>query len=190
MDAPSGPEPAAINTTRLAIRRFRADDAAALFGYLSDPETVRFEPYEPFTDEQAITEAARRANDPAYYAVCLDDGTLIGNLWLDRGDFDTIELGYVFDRHHWGHGYATEAAIALLDHVFADLGAHRVIAMCGTENHASWRLAERIGMRREGLLRQNVSFAKDESGAPIWLDTYSYAVLADDWSAAAHDADR
>jgi [ribosomal protein S5]-alanine N-acetyltransferase len=173
----------ALVTERLLLRRFRDEDGPALFDCLSDPETVQFEPYEPLTRGEADAEAARRAADEAFAAVCLRDGTLVGNVWLGQGEFRTFELGYVFGRRHWGYGYATEAARAVVDHAFADLVAHRVIAMCATGNRASWRLAERLGMRREGLLRQNVSFRRDPSGAPIWWDTYCFAVLAEEWLA-------
>ncbi|MDR1531517.1 MAG: GNAT family N-acetyltransferase [Clostridiales bacterium] len=103
-----------ITTARLAIRRFKADDWQGLYDYLSQPETVEFEPYEPFSFSEAKTEAERRSNDDSFYAVCLkESGKLIGNMYLAKRDFDSAEIGYVFNADYRGKGYATEAAIAL-----------------------------------------------------------------------------
>lgn len=171
-----------IITERLFIRKFEPNDWQDLYEYLSDEEVVKFEPYHIYTESQAKEEAVRRGNDESFYAVCLkDNGKLIGNLYLGKGDFDTWELGYVFNRKYQGKGYATEGAKALLDYAFTQLGARRIIAMCSPRNDHSWKLLERLQMRREGLLIQNVYFKTDSNGEPIWLDTYMYGVLKKEW---------
>jgi RimJ/RimL family protein N-acetyltransferase len=86
------------------------------------------------------------------------------------------EQGWVLDPAHTGHGYATEAVRALLTYCFADLGVHRVVANCFLANDKSWRLMERLGMRREG---HAVNESLHRSGQ--WLDTVTYAVLASEW---------
>lgn len=168
-----------IRTRRLTLRRFRTEDAEDLYAYLSDPEVVKYEPYHPFDRKGCALEAQSRAENPAFIAVELD-GRVIGNLYLGREDEHTCEIGWVFARAYWGRGYAAEAARALIGQAFAE-GAHRVIAMCDPENAASWRLCERLGMRREAHFRQNVYFFCDEMGKPMWKDTYVYAVLAQEW---------
>ena len=173
-----------IATRRLVVRRFRASDGAGLHAYLSRPEAVRFEPYDPVPRERCEQLAAERASDPDFWAVCLPSGVLVGNLYLHRHsptDWGHYELGYVFHPDHWGNGYATEAASAIITACFADWGGHRVAAQCNPENTASWRLLERLGFRREGHLVRNVSFAADAAGDPVWQDTYCYAVLAEEW---------
>ncbi|MEZ0446884.1 GNAT family N-acetyltransferase [Cellulomonas sp. ICMP 17802] len=176
-----------IRTDRLTVRRFDAGDGEALHRYLSQPEAVRFEPYDVQTRLRCHELALDRAGDEAFWAVCrTEDELLIGNLYLHRDDprsWHTYTLGYVFDPAQWGHGYATEAARALLDVCFRDWGAQRVAARCNPENARSWRLLERLGMRREGLLEQAASFATDAAGRPLWHDAYLYAVLEDEWSA-------
>lgn len=174
-----------LQTERLVIRRFTERDAEDLYAYLSRPEVVRYEPYEPFSREEAQKAARERAADPAFYAVALKSGKVIGNLYLAQEAFDTWELGYVFNNDYWGAGYAAESAGALLGYAFQTLGAHRVIAMCNPDNAHSWRLLERLGFRREGCLRQNIWFFRDEGGAPIWQDTYVYGLLKQDWEAQA-----
>ncbi len=177
---------AELRTPRLHVRRFLPTDGPGLHGYLSRPEAVEFEPYPVQTAAACERWAAERAADPDFWAVCLSDGTLVGNLYLHRCEplpWRTWELGYVFHPDHWGHGYASEAASALVAACFRDRGAHRIVAHCDQLNVRSWRLLERIGFRREGAMRQNASFTTDEDGAPVWKDTYLYAALGQEWAA-------
>ncbi len=67
----------------------------------------------------------------------------------------------------------------MVDAAFAE-GAHRVYAECDPRNVPSWKLLESVGMKREARLRQNVWFHRDENGAPIWKDTFVYALLNGD----------
>lgn len=171
-----------METERLIIRRFQATDWEDLYGYLSDPQVVKFEPYEVFNKEQAKQEAIDRAEKECFFAVCLrSNGRLIGNIYLEKGDFDTWELGYVFHAAYQKRGYATESARALVSKAFDDWGARRVVAMCNPLNQASWSLLERLGMRREGTLIKNIYFKCDKAGEPIWSDTYEYGILQEEW---------
>ncbi|MGF7144489.1 RimJ/RimL family protein N-acetyltransferase [Anaerotaenia torta] len=171
-----------MRTKRLLIRRFLPDDWQDLFEYLSQEEVVKYEPYEVFTEEQSRQEAIRRSERPDFWAVCLQDtGRLIGNVYLAKQEFGTWELGYVFNKNYQGNGYATEAAKALIEDSFENHDAHRVVAMCNPLNTASWKLLERLGLRREGYLKKNIWFFKDENDSPIWQDTYEYAVLKEEW---------
>jgi RimJ/RimL family protein N-acetyltransferase len=118
-------------------------------------------------------------------------GTLIGDFMLRREDAwaqaevaeqasgAEAELGWVLDPVHTGVGYATEAARALLDYCFAELGVHRVVASCFLDNDTSWRLMERLGMRRE---THAVAESLHRSGR--WLDTVTYAVTDSEWHAS------
>lgn len=170
-----------IETARLVIRPFTAADADDLFAYLSDPEVVRFEPYDVFTAEEAEEEAARRETDPNFFAVELKEtGRVIGNLYFAPGEYEKYEFGYVFNRNHWKNGYATEAADALLRNAFAQNKLHRVEAYCHPDNANSWHLLERLGFKREAHLRRDIWFRKDATGAPIWQDTYIYGLLKED----------
>lgn len=172
-----------IETERLILRRFTGEDWEDLYGYLSDPEVVFYEPYPPFSMEECKKEALRRAGDEGFWAVCIKETKkLIGNITLMKADFDTFELGYVFHSEYQGKGYATESAVALVTYAFQQLNAHRVIALCNPENEKSWRLLERLNMRREGHLIKNIYFKKNEFGQPIWQDTYMYAVLDSEWA--------
>lgn len=175
-----------IETPRLLIRRFAPGDWRDLHEYLSDPVVVLFEPYDVLSELECQQEALRRSESPSFWAVCLKEGgKLIGNLYLQAEEFGTWELGYVFNARYQRHGYATESAAALMDHAFRVLGARRIVARCNPDNDRSWRLLERVGLRREAHQRQNVFFKRDQDGNPVWLDTYEYAILASEWDARA-----
>jgi RimJ/RimL family protein N-acetyltransferase len=117
------------------------------------------------------------------------DGAVVGDLmlrvedgWAQREVADgareaQAELGWVIDPAHGGRGLATEAVRELLRLCFSDLGLRRVVAGCFADNTASWRLMERLGMRRE---LHAVSESLHRSGE--WLDGYGYAMLADEWA--------
>jgi RimJ/RimL family protein N-acetyltransferase len=116
------------------------------------------------------------------------DGRLIGDFMLriedawaqtevaDQARGAQAELGWVLDPAFTGHGYATEAVRALLGACFEQLGVRRVVANCFLDNETSWRLMERLGMRREV---HAVAESLHRSGR--WLDTVAYAILADEW---------
>lgn len=176
-----------IRTERLYLRRFLPEDAENLYAYLSDEETVRFEPYPPLDPETCRAEAEERAENPDFIAVCTPPdaeypaGKLIGHVFFSPCAFMGAELAYVFNRAYWHRGYAAEACRAVMEQAFAEGETRRVVAMCDPENTASWRLMERIGMRREGRLIKNMALHTDENGNPVWQDTFLYAVLKDEY---------
>ncbi|WP_340148335.1 GNAT family protein [Ruminiclostridium hungatei] len=114
--------------------------------------------------------------------MCLNDTKkLIGNIYLSEQNFDTWELGYVFNFDYHGKGYAIEAAKAMVEHAFKNYHARRIVAMCNPLNTSSWKLLEKLGMRREGHLIQNIYFKVNEVGQPTWADTYEYGMLISEW---------
>ncbi len=171
-----------LATERLILRAFRAEDAGDLFEYLSDPQTYCFEPGEPIDHDQAARQAADMAASPDFWAVELKaSAKVIGQIYLKQIEpleLRTCELGYILSPAFQRQGYASEATAALVTHALTARGMHRVVAHCNPENVASWKLLEKIGFRREGLLRQNIFFRRNAAGEPIWTDTYVYARLA------------
>ena len=169
-----------LQTERLRLRRFQDSDLQDLYEYLSDEEVVRHEPYKPMSLEETKNNLVWRVSTDEMIAVELKENhKLIGNVYFGKRDFDSFELGYVFNRSFWGKGYACEACKAVIGQAFAD-GAHRIYAECDPKNAGSWKLLERLGFKREAHLRQNVYFWKDEQGNPIWKDSYVYAALQRD----------
>ncbi len=164
-------------TERLIIRKFQNSDLNDLYEILSDPETVKYEPYSPMSMQEVKESLLLRVESEEFVAVeCKADSKVIGNIYLGKRDCESLELGYVFNRRYWSKGYATESGAKLTERLF-ESGIHRIYAECDPKNTASWELLERLGFRREAFLRQNVYFKKDESGKPLWKDTYIYAKL-------------
>ncbi|MCX8132227.1 MAG: GNAT family N-acetyltransferase [Clostridia bacterium] len=174
-----------LETDRLILRKFICDDWKDLHEYLSNEAVVKYEPYDVFTEEACRQEAENRSQNDAFWAVCLkENNKLIGNVYFQQQEpkeFLTWEIGYVFNPSYYGKGYATESCRKIIDYAFEQLNARRIVAMCNPENIPSWKLLERLEMRREGHLRENIYFKCDSQGNPIWLDTFEYAILAEEW---------
>ena len=164
-------------TERLILRRYRKEDLRDLFEYLSDYDVVKYEPYLPMNMAEAEEELNQRIASNEMIAVELKDGhKMIGNIYLGKRDFASLEIGYVFNKAYWGQGYARESCEALIEKAFSQ-GIHRIYAECDPCNPASWRLLESLGFTRDAHLRKNVYFWKDALGNPIWKDTYIYSLL-------------
>jgi len=174
-----------IETERLIIRRFSPDDWKDLYEYLSKEQVVKYEPYGIYSEEDCKNEAYKRSTNEAFWAVCLKSNKkLIGNIYFNQQEpkeFQNWEIGYVFNPEYYGNGYATESCKAIIDYGFKKLNVRRIVAMCNPENVSSWKLLECLKMRREGHLIKNIFFKKNEKGEPIWIDTYEYAILKDEW---------
>lgn len=162
---------------RLILRRYRKEDIQDLFEYLSDPEVVKYEPYKPLTFDETKENLKWRISTEEMIAVELKSShKMIGNVYIGKRDFESLEIGYVFNRNYWGNGYAAESCKTLIQQAFAD-GVHRIYAECDPDNKSSWKLLEALGFQREAHFRKNVYFWKDETGNAIWKDTYVYAKL-------------
>jgi ribosomal-protein-alanine N-acetyltransferase len=172
-------------TSRLILREFVQNDWQAVFQYQSDPAYLRYNPYS-YRNEQDVRSFVQMFIDWSMevprkkyqFAIVLkDEKRLIGNcgIRMQTPHAKVADLGYEIDRHYWGHGYAPEAALALLAFGFDQLRLHRIWAYCIAENIASARVLEKIGMAYEGRQRQS------EHMKNRWWDTLHYAILAHDW---------
>ena len=172
-----------IQSERLTLREFRGDDFDAVHSYACDVEVVRYMPWGPNTDDEtrAFLERAQSyaSADPrtGYELAVVETSAdrLIGGIGLDANDQQGV-LGYCFARPAWGQGFATEAARLILDFGFETLGIHRVRAGCDSENAASLRVLEKIGMRREGYFKHDCQIRG------VWRDTVAFAILSDEWA--------
>ena len=158
-------------TERLILRRYRQEDLQDLYEYLSDQEVVEYEPYKPLTFDETKKSLQWRIGTDEMIAVALKRShKMIGNVYLGKREFEALEIGFVFNRHYWGHGYAAESCGALIRQAFAN-GVHRIYAECDPCNMHSWKLLETLGFRKEACFRKNVYF---------WKDTFVYARLNGD----------
>lgn len=174
----------AFETERLVLRNFRPSDAPELFAYLHQPRSSCFFSLRLDDLQAAEVEATKRSGSDDMVAVCLkDDGRLIGDLFCHFEEPDTYGVGWNFNADFAGRGFALEAAKALFQHLFADKGARRLYAYVEDTNPASERLCVKLGMRREGLFREFISFQNDAAGAPTYENTMQYAILRKEWQA-------
>lgn len=182
-----------LKTDRLLLREFEEDDWPAVLAYQTNPHYLRYSPWMQRTEADArefvgtfIAWSKEHPRTKFQFAIVLQaEERLIGTCGIrvartverhsDRFSGGEADIGYELDSQFWGHGYATEAVRALLAFGFEQLGLHRIWAHCLAENTTSIRLLERIGMRREGLLREN----QWQQGR--WHDTLIYAILAHEW---------
>lgn len=168
-----------LHTRRLTIRPFVPADWQAVYTYTANPSVMTYIPEGIFSDVQAQTFVQQQIGEQAQAVAVLlaSDELLIGHIlfhvWFAP---QTYEIGWVFNPGYYRQGYATEAARALLDYGFETLQAHRIIATCQPENPASYRVMEKLGMRREGHFQQCIA-----RGSGVWWDEYFYAILRTEW---------
>lgn len=176
-----------VRTDRLTLRRPTGADLDDAWRIRSRPEV-----YEWLTSaDRSLAEFRARHELPevASTVVVIDlEGVVIGDLmirvqsaWAQREVRDLArdveaELGWTLDPAYQGKGYATEAVRAAIDLCFGPLGLRRVLASAFAANEASWRLMERVGMRKEQHTVQE-SLHRDRG----WLDGVTYALLASEW---------
>lgn len=170
-----------IETDRLVLRRFAERDAADLYAYLHEPVASCFLSLATTDMRAAEREVTRRSTDVTSIAVCLRTSSqLIGDLFA-LPEEDTFSVGWNFNPRFGGQGYAHEAAAALFTHLFTQRVARRLYAYVEDTNTPSQRLCEKLGMRREGVFKEFISFRNDENGAPIYENTMQYALLRHEW---------
>jgi RimJ/RimL family protein N-acetyltransferase len=178
-----------VSTERLTIRRATPADVGAIWAIRAEPGVSEW--LTSAADDRTAFEA--RFCKPSRFANALVvelDGTIIGDVMIsvqdgwaqaeieEQSKAVEAELGWVLDPAHRGKGYATEIVRELFRICFDELGLRRVTANCFADNVVSWRLMERVGMRREAHSRKD---GLHRSGA--WLDGMSYALLAEEWRA-------
>jgi RimJ/RimL family protein N-acetyltransferase len=175
-----------IETERLLLRSFVAEDFDAVFAMQSRPDVARYLYWDARTEdevraalEKKVASTAIRSEDDALFlaAALKTTGEVVGDVvlhWLSA-EHNTAEIGFIVHPDHQGHGYATEAARPLLQLAFEDLQVHRVIGRVEPRNVASARVLEKLGMRQEAHLIEN-EFVKGE-----WQSELIYAMLEREW---------
>jgi RimJ/RimL family protein N-acetyltransferase len=173
------------STARLSLRPAEQRDALPTFAFRQLPEVTQWMTLHVTDPDAWEGEFSARL---AHTLIIEKDGEVIGDLMLQVQDpwsqaevreqaaGTLVEIGYVLDPAYAGLGYATEAVREELRICFEEVGVRRVIAQCFADNEASWRLMERVGMRREQHTKQD-SLHRDGR----WLDGMMYAILADEW---------
>lgn len=174
----------------LILRPPTSDDLDQVLTWRNRPEVTRWL-LRTTVDPDAFRAAwLASVDDPNDHSVVAElDGDIIGTGSLDvrdgMGQFQgdawrrsEALLGYLIDPAHAGRGHASAIASALLELAFTELGVRRVTAGCFADNVASWRIMEKLGMRRE---QHGVRDSWHEELG--WVDGYTYGILAEEWRA-------
>lgn len=177
-----------LTTGRLTLRRHVETDLDELHRLHSHPDVARYMYWGPWSRGVSIERLGKRMQQtvPVADGQALDlavqrtdDGAYVGEVHLHvvSEQHQCAELGFAFHPEHHGHGYAREAATAMLGLAFDTLGFRRVIGRCAAANAASAGLMERLGLRREAHLIES------EQVKGEWASEYDYAMLAREWAA-------
>lgn len=153
----AGPE---IETERLRLRMFTPEDAETFHRIWNDAEVMKYiNGWRPSLEEcrAAMTRLVERWRENGFgqWAIVLkDEGNLVGYVGFKHLDkTEEIELLYGLDKPYWNRGYTTEAGRACLRFIFENTGVDRIVAVAVSENTGSWRVMEKLGMKREKIAR-------------------------------------
>lgn len=174
-----------LHTERLLLRPFQPSDAEELFALQSSASAMRYWDSPPWTDRSFVQRffdsGKRQEEEGTGTRVAIEraeDQTFLGwctfNSW--NPTFRSASLGYAVTERAWGHGYATEAARALLEWAFTTFDLNRVQAEADTRNIASAKVLEKLGFVLEGTLREDCIVNGEVS------DSWIYGLLRSDWS--------
>lgn len=166
-----------IKAERLLIRKFEFKDWEAVHEYTSDSDVMKYIPEGVFTEEDTRNFVNKNMGENAknFPVILIGENILVGHIVFHKyfGEH-TYEIGWVFNPKYFNKGYASEAAQATLKYGFKEMKLHRIIATCQPENTSSYRVMEKIGMRREGYFKKCIPHGNE------WWDEYYYAILEEE----------
>lgn len=170
---------------KLFLREFMPHDWIDVHKYASQEIVCRYQTWGPNTEEDskefiqdALDEARQTPRERYVFAIIYQE-TLIGSVEIMIRDFTNKvgEIGYIVNPDYWGKGVATQSAKLVITFGFDTLKLHRIYATCDPRNIGSSKVLEKVGMAKEGILRENM-LMKDG----IWRDSFLYSVLKQEWS--------
>jgi ribosomal-protein-alanine N-acetyltransferase len=170
---------------KLFLREFTPHDWIDVHKYASQEIVCRYQTWGPNTEEDskefiqdALDEARQTPRERYVFAIIYQE-TLIGSVEIMIRDFTNKvgEIGYIVNPDYWGKGVATQSAKLVITFGFDTLKLHRIYATCDPRNIGSSKVLEKVGMAKEGILRENM-LMKDG----IWRDSFLYSVLKQEWS--------
>ncbi len=169
-----------ILTSRLSLREFTLEDYEGVHAFASDPEVCQFTVWGPNTPDdtrsflkKALNEQVENPRLRYNFVVVHPSHGVIGSCGINVNSLEhrSASISYFLNKSYWGMGYGTEIALRLISYGFEELNMYRITATCDPRNIASWKIMEKNGMKREGLLRHNQIIRGE------WRDSYIYSIL-------------
>jgi len=158
-----------LATARLQLRPLQSEDASTIATLANDrriaENTARIPHPYTLADAEGFLHYLEESESETAFAITLADDALIGICGLRTKPRQAPEIGYWLGVPYWGHGYATEAARALIDHAFEDLGLERLEAGARVSNPASRRVLEKCGFQWNSVVLLRIHAIA--SSAPI-----------------------
>jgi len=176
-----------IETDRLIIREFNEEDFKSIHTYASKPDVTRYLPFGPnnemdtqlFLKKVMDYQFQNPRCDYEFAVVLKKNNTLIGGCGIHVTSINNKEgsIGYCYDNEYWGKGYASESTKAIINFGFHKLNLHRIFGTCHPDNMGSAKVMEKVGMIKEGCLREH----KLQKGK--WRDSFIYSILDYEYTA-------
>lgn len=170
---------------RVIMREIEEKDWVDVHKYASQQLVCRYQPWGPNSEEESkdfvkkiIADAKKNPRSRFVFAIILKgNGNMIGSAEFIIQDYSNKigEIGYIINPDYWGMGYATEAAKLIIEFSFTNFNLHRIYATCDPRNVASSKVLEKIGMTKEGRMREDL-LIKDG-----WRDSLLYSILVQEW---------
>lgn len=167
------------------LREMTLDDWKDVHAYASMDVVCKYQPWGPNTEKESFEFVKLVLKDhdknprTRYVFAILDKSSerMIGTGEINIRDIvnQEAEIAYIIHPDCWGAGFATETGKLLLKFGFSNLQLHRIYATCDPRNHASAKVLQKLGMVKEGQLRENVLLRDG------WRDSYLFSMLEQDW---------
>ncbi len=175
-----------IDTKRLIIEYATIHDLDDMYEYVSNEEVMRYEREEYPTKESFSKVLSVLIEHNLLYAIRIKGNPkVIGHIFLGKTNpvvNNEYNIGYILNPDYHNKGYCSEACRAIINYGFSTLKANRVRAACNPENIPSWKVMEKIGLRKEGTFKKRFFIRNDEFGVPIYTDEIVYGLHVSDWA--------
>ncbi len=174
--------PENIETTRLQLRKPMLTDAVPMFEqYTQDTDVTKYLTWKPHKNKDETKQFLQRCLDVwkdgtafPYAIIRKIDQKFLGMIEIVDLDQTGVNIGYVLAKQYWGNGYTTEAVKAIINWGLQQEEIYRIWAVCDKENSASFRVLEKAGMQREGILRKWIKLV---NVSHIPRDCYCYSIV-------------
>lgn len=170
-----------IKSERISLKKLKYEDLDFIYKMASEPLVYYYESDEKPNKEETYKKYSKKISSmeefPDEYLIflisILPEEIPIGEVFIQLNweEMREWEIGYEVHPDYWGNGYATEAVKLLMKHCFENLNAHKVVGFCNANNTKSANLMERVGMNRDGILREGRLWRNE------WCDEYVYSIL-------------
>jgi len=178
-----------LESERLIYRKFKQEDFPIFFDWLSNPENRKYQMGEAKSELETrndlnwiISTSEKEECDYFEFAIVLKSNRSLIGSGCTINILDNPEVGWTVHRNYWRQGYGTEIGKTMLKFGFETLNLRRIIAGCNAKNQGSYKIMEKIGMRREA------HFIKAQQGNGAlnyeWCDRFQYAMLKEEWTVA------